>query len=421
MDPRISKQRTALVLDQPFFGALALRLKVLEDPSCKTFWTDSVSIGFNPAYLAKLNDLETRGVLAHEVLHVANGHCWRQGDRDPSLWNDACDYAINPIIVGAGMLLPKGVLMDARFTGKSAEEIYGILAHEKQQKEKQQAQQEGKGKGSGKPGAQSGQQPGDASGGSSAPQPGNQANGANTPSALPEPTAVPEAAPSCGEIRQYAGEERAKHEAEWKVAVHQAAKAAQMRGGIPGGLQGMIQQAVEPAVDWRPIVHRFAQESSPSDYSYAMPNRRYLHMRLYLPSLHEPAAGDAVFVRDSSGSVWDSTQAQFAAEILAVNDAVRPRRLIVMDCDTRVTQVQIFERGDAVELLPVRGGGGTSFVDPFKRLADEAIHPAFLVYLTDMDGRFPDEEPDYPVLWASTTPLKRARQAPFGEMVEVIC
>ena len=39
MDPRISKQRTALVLDQPFFGALALRLKVVEDPSCKTFWT----------------------------------------------------------------------------------------------------------------------------------------------------------------------------------------------------------------------------------------------------------------------------------------------------------------------------------------------------------------------------------------------
>ncbi|MFM0197247.1 hypothetical protein PQQ65_29495, partial [Paraburkholderia strydomiana] len=88
MDARISKQRTALVLDQPFFGALALRLKVVEDPSCKTFWTDSVSIGYNPSYLSQLNDLQTRGVLAHEVLHVAGGHCWRQGDRDPDLWND---------------------------------------------------------------------------------------------------------------------------------------------------------------------------------------------------------------------------------------------------------------------------------------------------------------------------------------------
>jgi hypothetical protein len=79
MDPRISKQRTALVLDQPFFGVLALRLKVVEDPLCKTFWTDGESLGYNPAYLGGLNDLQTRGVLAHEILHVANGHCWRQG------------------------------------------------------------------------------------------------------------------------------------------------------------------------------------------------------------------------------------------------------------------------------------------------------------------------------------------------------
>ena len=421
MDPRISKQRTSLVLDQPFFGALALRLKVVEDPSCKTFWTDSVSIGYNPAYLAGLNDLETRGVLAHEVLHVANGHCWRQGDRDPDLWNDACDHAINPMIVDAGMLLPKGVLMEARFRGKSAEEIYGILAQEKRQKQKQQQQGKGQQDG-GKPEGQSGQQPGDPTGGNSPPQ---SANGANTPSAGSDPAASANAnadpAPSCGEIRQYVADDRAKQEAEWKVAVHQAAKAAQMRGGMPGGLQGMIAQAVEPAVDWRPILHRFAQDLSPTDYSFAIPNRRYLHMRLYLPSLHEPAVGDAVFVRDSSGSVWDETQAQFAAEILAVNDAVRPRRLIVMDCDTRVTQIQTFERGEAIDLQPVLGGGGTSFVDPFRRLADDGIRPAFLVYLTDMDGRFPDEEPSYPVLWASTTPLRRARQAPFGDVVEVIC
>ena len=419
MDQRISKQRTSLVLDQPFFGALALRLKVVEDPSCKTFWTDSVSIGYNPAYLAGLNDLETRGVLAHEVLHVANGHCWRQGDRDPDLWNDACDHAINPMIVDAGMLLPKGVLMEARFRGKSAEEIYGILAQEKRQKQKQQQQGKGQQDG-GKPEGQSGQQPGDPTGGNSPPQ---SANGANTPSAGSDPAASANAdtAPSCGEIRQYVADDRAKQEAEWKVAVHQAAKAAQMRGGMPGGLQGMIAQAVEPAVDWRPILHRFAQDSSPTDYSFAIPNRRYLHMRLYLPSLHEPAVGDAGFVRDSSGSVWDETQAQFAAEILAVNDAVRPRRLIVMDCDTRVTQIQTFERGEAIDLQPVLGGGGTSFVDPFRRLADDGIRPAFLVYLTDMDGRFPDEEPSYPVLWASTTPLRRARQAPFGDVVEVIC
>ena len=140
IDPRIAKQRTALVLSQPFFGALVLRLKVVEDRSCETFWVDGESLGYNPDYLASLNDLEVRGVLAHEVLHVANGHCWRMGAREPERWNDAADYAINPIVIDAGMVLPKGAYLDARFTAKSAEEIYGILAQETRQKQKQQQQ-----------------------------------------------------------------------------------------------------------------------------------------------------------------------------------------------------------------------------------------------------------------------------------------
>ncbi|MFM0305693.1 VWA-like domain-containing protein [Paraburkholderia sediminicola] len=407
MDPRISKQRTALVLDQPFFGALALRLTVVEDPSCEAFWTDSVRVGYNPTYLAGVNDLEARGVLARGVLHVANGHCWRMGDRDPDLWNDACGHAVDSVLVSSGFVLPAGRRIDPRFSGMAAEEIYSIIAQAARKREK--GKKDG-GKTDGKPDDKSGGQ----SGGNSPPQ---SANGANTPDATPSPKSVP----SCCEVRQYRGDDKPVREAEWKVAVLQAAKAAQMRGGLPGGLQAMVGQAVEPIVDWRSILHRFAQQASPTDYSFAMPNRRYLHLGLYLPALHEPAVGDAVFVRDSSGSVFDETQAQFDAEILAVNDSLRPRRLIVMDCDVRVTQVQIFERGDPIDLLPVRGGGGTAFVDPFTRVEDEAINPAFLVYLTDMDGRFPDEAPGFPVLWASTTPLRRAKQAPFGEMMEVIC
>ncbi|HKR40041.1 MAG TPA: VWA-like domain-containing protein [Paraburkholderia sp.] len=396
MDTRISKQRSALVMDQPFFGALALRLKVVEDPACRTFWVDGEALGYNPAYLDTLNDLECRGVLAHEILHVANGHCFRQGPRDAKRWNDACDYAINPVVKQAGMVLPAGHLDDARFHGQSAEEIYAVLTQEARQKEKE--------KSGGKPGAQ-------APAGQPAP-----ANGANTPSAAPDPN-VP---PSCGEVRPYPGPDKPVKEAEWKVATLQAAKAARMRGKLPGGMQAMVEGAAEPSVDWRAILMRFAQQVTNDDYSFAMPNRRYLHLGFYLPSLHSPAVGDAVFVRDSSGSVFDETQAQFAAEIIHVAEVVRPARLIVMDCDKRVTQVQVFERGDPIELAPVKGGGGTAFTDPFRRLEVEGLNPAFLVYLTDMDGDFPDVPPSYPVLWASTTPLRRARQAPFGEMVEVI-
>jgi predicted metal-dependent peptidase len=421
IDPRISKQRTALVLSQPFFGALALRLKVVEDPSCETFWVDGECLGYNPAHLASLNDLEVRGVLAHEVLHVANGHCWRIGARDPKRWNDACDYAVNPLVLDAGLLLPKGVLLDARFTGKSAEEIYGQLTEEARQKAKAPQKQPGKEPEKlpePKPAQADAKQPGKPE------QPGtpgkpDQNNGQDEP-AGPVETSKP-VPNSCGEVRPYQGEDKPTKEAEWKVAVIQAAKAAQMHGKLPGSLQAMVGEAVRPVVDWRAVLQRFAQQASPSDYSFAVPNRRYLHLGFYLPSLHSPAVADAVFVRDSSGSVTAETQAQFNAEILATFHCLQPARLIVMDCDTRVTQVQIFERGDSPDILPVRGGGGTAFVAPFDKVLTEGINPAFLVYLTDMDGRFPATVPHYPVLWASTTPLSRAKKAPFGETMEVIC
>jgi predicted metal-dependent peptidase len=414
IDPRITKQRTELVLSQPFFGALVLRLKVVEDRSCEAFWVDGESLGYNPDYLATLNDLEVRGVLAHEVLHVANGHCWRMGARDPERWNTAADYAINPVVIDAGMMLPKGVYLDARYTGKSAEEIYGQLTEEARKKAKQP---ESKG--------DSKRQPPDPSSKPESPDQGNDRDKPAGPTELEKPGGAasggePKPA-SFGEVRPYQGNDKPTKEAEWKVAVIQAAKAAQMYGKLPGSLQAMVSEAVRPVVDWRAVLQRFAQQATPSDYSFAMPNRRYLHLGFYLPSLHTPAVADAVFVRDSSGSVTAETQAQFNAEILSTFYSLQPARLIVMDCDTRVTQLQIFERGDSPDIKPVRGGGGTAFIEPFEKVLTEGINPAFLVYLTDMEGRFPTQVPYFPVLWASTTPLSRARKAPFGETMEVIC
>ena len=387
MHARIVKQREALVLSQPFFGALALCLALVEDPACQNLWVDGVRLGYNPAYVASLDDLELRGVLAHEVLHVANGHCWRMGARDQERWNRACDYAVNPLVLNAQFKLPQGVLLDGRYLGKSAEEIYAMLRQE-----------------------ESSQQPDAEAGSGSGTEPSPQASGQQ-----PAPPST-----GCGEVRQYTGADRPAVEGEWRVAVNQAAKAAKMRGALPGDLEHLVEAALRPSVDWRAVLHRFAAQAARSDYSWKVPNRRYAHLGLYLPSLYSEAVGDAVFVRDSSGSVFDETQRQFAAEIIAVHQHLQPARLIVIDCDTRVTQVQIFERDEVVDLRPLKGGGGTSFKPPFVWLEQEGIEPAFLVYLTDLYGPFPAAAPAYPALWASVTPLDRIAAPPFGECVEVI-
>ena len=67
-------------------------------------------------------------VLAHEFLHAALRHDVRCGDRDPILWNVACDYVINNWLVEMGVgMMPEAVLYDEHFKGLSAESVYDLL------------------------------------------------------------------------------------------------------------------------------------------------------------------------------------------------------------------------------------------------------------------------------------------------------
>ena len=124
---RIQKSRTALLLDHPFFGSLLFRLGGRSSTSIETMATDGVSLYYNPSYVETLNAAELAGVLAHEVMHPALQHHTRRGGRNPKRWNMACDYAINPLLIDAGLTLPKDVLIDHRFRGMSAEEIYNMI------------------------------------------------------------------------------------------------------------------------------------------------------------------------------------------------------------------------------------------------------------------------------------------------------
>ena len=45
----------------------------------------------------------------------------------------ACDYAINPLLLDAGLTLPKDVLIYYRFRGMSAERIYNLIEEQQDQ------------------------------------------------------------------------------------------------------------------------------------------------------------------------------------------------------------------------------------------------------------------------------------------------
>lgn len=360
---KVIQARSNLVLDEPFFGTLALRLDLTPDPTCKTFWTDGKHLAFNPAYVESLSLAQVTGVICHEVMHNANGHPWRRDGRDKKRWNLAADFSIDPMIIGAKMQLPDGGHIDPSCDGLSAEQICG---RQQQQSEDEQGEKEEQDFG-------------------------------------------------CGEVRDCTEEDAATQEAEWQVAVIQAAQAAKAQGKLPAGIERLVDEIRRPKIDWKAALRRFVQTCAKSDYSWTQPNRRYIASGIYLPALRSEQMPPVVFGGDMSGSRdYDEARAECTAEMISIFDEMKPEKLYVSWFDTEVQHVDEFEPGDIVEFHP-KGGGGTDFRCLFDWIEKREIEPACLVVLTDLMGTFPQREPSYPVLWISTTDII----APFGETLRL--
>ena len=410
---RIASARMGVILASPFFGSLLMRLQMERDDSKPTFCTNGRAIKYNEDFAASLSDAELRGVL----VHCAQGHLWRMGQRDLKRWNVATDYAINNFLTAfvaeeaeAARLanvayfppweLPKGGLLDPQYSGMCSEEIYNRLP-------KNPEAETGRGR-DGKKGT----------------------GGASSPS-LPT-SKSPSPAPSCGEFEQPPKDgdgdgdnvstlnpQPSTLQTDWQVAVTQAATVAKMRGNLPASIARMIGELLEPKVPWRQVLREFIRQRARDDYSWQRANRRYLHQGVVLPSLYSERMGRIVFGVDTSGSIDKETLTEFAAEIQAALDECQPEAMEVIYCDAAVNGTREFLPGDAVK-LEMLGGGGTRFAPVFEHIEKMDEPPVCCIYLTDGHGSFPPNEPDYPVLWAWRDRLSlKPPLFPFGEMVAV--
>lgn len=392
---KLARARTGLVLDHPFFGSLALRLTPVESSRTESMATDGRSLFYNAKYVEALPDAHLLGMYAHEVMHPAMQHHTRREHRDPDMWNEAADFAINQMLIESGFQLWDGALVDKAYSGLGAEQIFDKLsnrpepppADDKQddKQEEDDKQDEGDEEGAGDEGEGEVDQDGEGK-----PSPGDQ------------PGAV------------FDAPEQAVDEAEWQVAVKQAIQVAQMMGTLPGGLQQLVEKANAPKVDWKSILRRFVQQSAAADYSWKLPNRRYLAQGLYLPELRSESMPPMVVFLDTSGST-QPFMAAFLAELNAVADECKPESIYLVHVDSAVHKVEKFERGEPLGTVVPMGLGGTSFIPAFEWAETEQIEPGCAIYLTDGEGVYPAVAPSYPVLWCLSNPYP----TPWGENVVI--
>jgi predicted metal-dependent peptidase len=410
-ETKFRKARATLILDQPFFGRLLLKITPREDATCKTMWTDGVNAGFNPKYIDGLNMDELKTKICIQTLRLAAQHHCRRGERQQQTWDRAGEFTVTPILKndkndkGQDIFqLPKDALYSQQYENKEAEAIYKMLKEiedKNQPPQNQPQQQPGPGQGSGK------------GKGKGKPQPGND------PGQGP-----PQPDPAGGEVRDLPGKdgqeateaEKEQGRQDWKIATQQAAKIAKSCGKLPGELLRLVDDILEPVIDWKEALRQFVDRVSRNDYSWRRPNSRYMSSGVILPTLYNQELPPLVIAVDTSGSINQDELKQFAGEIDDILNQY-PTTLTVIYCDTKIHPdgIEIFTAEDRPIKLNAKGGGGTEFSPVFVEVQKMEEPPACLVYLTDMECSDFGPEPDYPVLWVNTG--KRCKQPPFGEMI----
>jgi len=391
---RIQKARTTLLLDHPFFGTLLFRLGARACSSIATTATDGVSLFYNPQFVETLNAPELAGVLAHEVMHPALQHHTRRGVRDRGRWNMACDYTINPILLDAGLTLPKDVLLDNRFRGMSAERIYNLIEEDEKPEGSSGESESQAGNGSG----------GTEDGSLQTEEAGSEPQAPSSPGGVGQVLDAPE--PESG-----SGPSVTEQAREWQIAVEQAEPLARVAGKLPGGAVRALEASQAAKVDWRDLLRRAWSDTIPADYSWTRPNRHHIWAGRYLPGITSEGVGEFAIAVDCSGSVTSRQLGLFESEIRSLVAGQRPQLVHVLYFDAAVQKVETYQAGQPVSLSPV--GGGTDFRPYFDWLEEQGVIPQTLVFLTDLCGTFPREAPAYPVIWAST----EVRRVPFGQVV----
>ncbi|MDE0281570.1 MAG: VWA-like domain-containing protein [Gammaproteobacteria bacterium] len=467
---RVGDCVTGLLRSQPFFGNLALRLPVLPDQTRKTLGCDGQSIRYSPQWIAETDAHLVQAAIARVVLACALKHHTRRDERDPERWQHASQLVTHGMLRDAGFTLPE----DAEaWEGMSVEEAYVRLT---------EPDPEGGGSGQSPPDMGMAMPVSAGAGGDSddAKDPDSDDSGGQDDSGKqgesddphdsgdsgdigdtegerndtdrqddpdpdsPDDDAEPEAQKShdpagTGEVmdcfrRQDQADDQPgstttdetlknEEERKWDEAMHQALSIARAEGKVPGQVREMIQDAHTSTMDWRTLLRRYMADAVKRDYSWSLPNRRFIDGGLYMPSIRSEGTESIAVIIDTSGSIWCRPKIleAFWSEVRRIMLEIQPQEVIVLQVDTLLQDVAEYSYSDLPDAIELKGGGGTDFRPGFEWLEEQGKQPGVCLYLTDMEcSSWPGMEPGFPVAWVNWgDPPGEWNREPWGERIDM--
>lgn len=421
-DMCVATAAVRLMLHYPFWCELYYTMKVVETYSIPTLATDGKRLWVNPTFFNELTLEYKIAALAHEVCHKMLHHCTRGRHHKMPWSNIAMDIVVNTLLHDNGFKIhPKWVQPEPKYKGWTYEAVYHDITKDLQEPppqpqggqgaspppEEDDDQQEQPGGGSGEE-DEDGDEEGE----------GDQAGAGGF---CDEPGVPEKYKGAWKDVKPFTGSEQEVEAFEEKIEqqVQQAIATAKAMGNMPAGVEMAVEKVIKVAEEkWFDHLQRFFQSMRMAEYDWMKINRRMvMKHRVLAPTQYTERLGPCVIFNDASGSCYSTAvQSFFSTHMNAILAEARPSKLYVAHFDTIVHKCDEIDLGEYEVDSPPKGGGGTDFTDLFPYLEREGIYPDVVVILTDMYGTFPQEEPGFPVIWASTS---KGVVAPIGETIYI--
>jgi predicted metal-dependent peptidase len=445
---KIAAARVWLLKEKPFFGVLSRALTIeptLQVPAFRLTAHDRLRA--NPLVVLELKFPALCARMAHVAMHAALGALARRGPREERRWNAAHDLAIEPLLraanmgagatlVSAGIELPPGASADEYYAllpeGARPDDLWCDLSDPPSNNNAPPAgtftrQDDDEGT---DPGDESGKKQGDRDGGEAPEDDREPRDGEDDRGDEREDDAArEEPEPSPLEARS--------RELQWKMRLAAALEEELSSGGktfgsVPAWIDDLVRATIEPPPDWAAELQRSVAMLARHGRSFLRPSRRMSALAgesgewpdvVAMPGRRVVPAGRLVAVIDTSASIDSGVLARFFGAVASVATAEGFDEVRVVQADAEVTRDEVLS---AAELLfkevEITGRGGTDFEPALRMLAFESRRTAerfTVVYLTDLDGRFPAASQVSPleVLWA--VPGKPRVAPPFGRVLEM--
>ena len=404
-DQKMAKVMLKLRQLRPFYSAIYESLEKVESSDVETIGVTTNKLIYNPEFIKKISTPEFLFICLHEIGHVALMHVARRENRDPNLWNIACDLYVNQSLVeefdlkigtltersNNTMIMPPsdGMYCSSIDIDKDyVEAIYEDFVKQGKQNGYFSSLSYGNG-GNTSDSSDSENTPGFDQvytfkyKGHKIPQ------GVRREKNEEYKEFKVEVTPDFTKDLIDTGEDGQVKDQQSRKILSDAVVRSEMRGSMagdtPSNIERQVKELLKSRVDWKKLFKRYLTEIVSTDSSFSIPDKRMYWQKAIYPG---QASEESNFIEgikiciDTSGSISSEDLSGFWYQVQSILKQYKVDAELIY-WDAIIQSVGSFQSIKEFERVDCSGGGGTMPEVVFNYLSKAKVKPKVILMFTD--------------------------------------